>query len=150
MARADKPRVLLIDDNEATCALVIAILHREFEVETTNDGAEAIERLKTISYAGVILDLRMPQTDGFAVLDFLQSNSPDLLPRVIVLTAAVSQRELAHVKEFPVAALILKPFDVEVLLNAVRACCGTGGSLGSVLSTGMILLIADLLRQRWM
>ena len=149
MARADKPHVLLIDDNDATCALVMAILRRDFAIDTATDGAEAIEKLKTNVYAVILLDLRMPQVDGFGVLDFLHGSAPEALARVIVLTAAVTPREMGRVRDYPIASVIVKPFDIDVLLNAVKACSGSGGSpFGSVLSSGMILLIADLLRQK--
>ena len=150
MARTDQPYVLLIDDNEATGALIKAIL-REYQVEIASDGAEAIERLKTTSYAAVLLDIRMPNVDGFGVLDFLSANHPEVLRCVIVLTAAVTAADLSKVREYPIAAIVTKPFEVETILNTVRACVGnSGGSLGNVLSSGMILLIADLLRQRWL
>ncbi len=151
MATTDKPFVLLVDDNEATGALVTAILQREFNVEIAIDGLDAIERLKTKTFAAILLDLRMPQLDGFGVLDHLQSQAPQVLGRVIVLTAAVSRQDVARAKAYRVAAVIGKPFDVEHLLGTVRSCAGTGGStLGNVFSSGIVFLLADLLRQRWL
>ena len=38
MSNAEKPSVLLVDDNEETCTLITAILHRDFRVETAGDG----------------------------------------------------------------------------------------------------------------
>jgi len=151
MSRPEKPFVLLVDDNEATCTLVTAILHRDFNVEVASDGVEALDRLKTGNYASVLLDLRMPQLDGFGVLDFLKSNRPDMMPRTIVLSAALSMREMERVKTYSICGVISKPFDVETLLGAVKACVGGGPNpLGSVFSSGMLLLLADFLRQKWL
>src|SRR4051794_34046846 len=83
MPKADKPFVLLVDDNEATCTLINAVLQRDFAVDVAGDGTEAIEKLRTIRYAAILLDLRMPPPDGFAVLEFLQQNAPRQLANVL-------------------------------------------------------------------
>jgi CheY-like chemotaxis protein len=146
----DKPLVLVVDDNEATCTLVSALLQREFAVEVAVNGAEAIEKIQQVRYAAVLLDLRMPEVDGFGVLEFLAAERPDVLPKVLVVTAALSVPELDRVRKHPVAGVVAKPFDVDTLLAAVRQCAGTIALGGPLLSTGMILLLADLLRQRWL
>jgi|ERR1051325_9820968 CheY-like chemotaxis protein len=150
MSRVEKPQVLLVDDNEATCTLVTALLQREFTVEVASDGTEALEHLKTKKYASILLDLRMPGLDGFGVLEFLQSTTPEAVSRVLVLTAALSERELARVKEFDVCGIVAKPFEVETLLGAVRSCAGMHEKpIGRFFfSNGVFLLLAEVLRQR--
>jgi len=152
MPNPEKPSVLLVDDNEATCTLIAALLRRDFRTDTAADGMEAIERLRVNQYAAIILDLRMPQHDGFEVLEFLKTNHPRMLRNVLVVTALLSEREIARAKSFDICGIITKPFDVDVLLAAVKECAGEpdGGKLGNVFcsSTPMILLIADLLRQK--
>src|ERR1700682_5250361 len=154
MSKSEKPSVLLVDDNEATCTLITALLRRDFEIEVVNDGAEAMESLKTRQYAAILLDLRMPAPDGFAVLQFLTEHAPDVVKRVLVLTAALSPQELARAHPYPTCGVSAKPFEVEALLAAVKQCVngGDGGSLSNVFATGgpVLLLLADLLRQRWM
>ena len=149
MSRPEKFVVLLVDDNEATCTLVTAILHRDFDVETASDGAEAIDRLKTGNYAAIVLDLRMPNVDGFGVLDHLQAHRPEMLGKTIVLSAALTARELERAKTYRVCDIIAKPFDVDTLLAAVKGCAGgSGNTLGSVFSSGVLLLLADFLSRR--
>jgi CheY-like chemotaxis protein len=150
MSRVEKPQVLLVDDNEATCTLVTALLQREFTVEIASDGTEAVEHLKTKNYASILLDLRMPGLDGYGVLDFLHANTPETLRRVLVLTAALTEPELARVKKFDICGIIAKPFEVETLLGAVRSCAGMDQKpMGRYFfSNGMILLLAEVLRQR--
>jgi len=109
MSRPEKPFVLLADDNEATCTLVTAILHREFVVEIAGDGGEALEKLKTGNYGAVLLDLRMPNVDGFGVLEFLKANRPEMMRNVIVLTAALSRGEIERVKSYDICGIIAKP-----------------------------------------
>jgi CheY-like chemotaxis protein len=146
----DKPLVLVVDDNEATCTLVTALLHREFAVEVAVNGAEAIEKIQRARYAAVLLDLRMPEVDGFGVLEFLEAERRELLSKVLVVTAALSVPELDRVRKHAVAGVVAKPFDVDTLLAAVRQCVGTITLADPLLSTGMILLLADLLQQRWL
>jgi len=152
MSRVEKPIVLLADDNEATRTLITALLHREFNIDTASDGQEAVECLRTRTYAAILLDLRMPLTDGFTVLDFLKEQQAQMLARVLVVTAAPTARELDRASSYNIHGIVTKPFDVETLLEAVRKCAlpDEGGTIVPALcSSGpVILLLADFLRQR--
>jgi CheY-like chemotaxis protein len=146
----DKPNVLVVDDNEATCTLVAALLRRDFQVETSSDGQEAIERLRNREYAAVLLDLRMPVVDGYGVLDHLAATAPASLSKVIVLTASLSHPEMNRVANYPVHSVVAKPFDVESLLETVKKCARPESPRHSkpILSGGMIFLLADLIQKR--
>jgi CheY-like chemotaxis protein len=151
MPSAEKPTVLLVDDNYETCTLITAVLQRDFQVETAGDGRETIEKLRIKQYAAILLDLLMPLADGFSVLDFLKSNNPEALRTVLVVTAVLTRREIERAKSYGICGIISKPFDVDALREAVRQCVDPAGprKLGDVFcSTPMIFLIADLLRQR--
>ncbi|HEX6641578.1 MAG TPA: response regulator [Thermoanaerobaculia bacterium] len=145
----EKPFVLLADDNEATCTLLTALLQGDFTVEVASDGREAIERLKSRQYATILLDLLMPFVDGYAVLDYLREERPELLPHVLVVTASLGAREMQKVSAFAVAGIIAKPFEVDALLNAVRRCAGLSGSSmrGPMISGGMLFLLAEVLKR---
>ena len=145
----DKPCVLLADDNEATCILITALLRSEFTVEVARDGGEAIEKLKQRQYAAIVLDLLMPLVDGYAVLEFLRSEHPHLLGRVLVVTAALSPRDTERVKQYDVCGMVAKPFDVDALFHAVRQCAGDPGEplRGPLITGGMLLLLAEVLRR---
>jgi CheY-like chemotaxis protein len=147
----DKPCVLLVDDNEATCTLVTAVLQRDFVTEACHDGTEALEKLKAGKYAAIVLDLLMPPPDGYDVMDALVKSSPDTVKRIVVVTAALSPRDKERMKGYSVADVIAKPFDVEVLLNAVKKCAGhESAGFTSVISSGMLLLIAEMIQRRLM
>lgn len=149
MSSSEKARLLLVDDSESNNALIKAIL-REYEVDIATDGSEALTKLKANRYASLLLDLRIPLVDGFGVLDYLSKENDELLRRTIVVTAAVSPRDLGRVKPFPVFSVIAKPFEIETLLNTVRSCIGRGSqTVGNIVSGGVALVIADLLRH-WM
>lgn len=144
----EKPLVLVAEDNDATAALIRALLRNEFRVDRVCDGREAIERLKSGSYTVVLLDLLMPGADGFLVLEYLNAERPELLERVIVVTAAVTPRELQRLEGYRIRGVIAKPFDVEVLQDEVRRCQsrdGDGPWRTTLITSGMLLLL-DLLR----
>jgi len=145
----NKPFVLIADDNEATCTLLIALLRNDFTVETAHDGAEAIAKLTSRRYAAVLLDLLMPRFDGYDVLEFVRTERPDMMARILVVTASLTERQMQRVRTYPICGVVAKPFDVEVLLSAVKDCAGDDGdgpSRSTLLSTGVILMLADLLR----
>ena len=149
----EKPFVLVADDNEATCTLITALLHDDFVVEIAADGMEAIAKLRNRQYAAILLDLRMPRVDGFGVLDFLRDERPALLGRTLVVTAALSPRELDRVRHYEICGIVPKPFEIDELLALVRDCAAIDGATdvrGPFLTSGMILLLADFLRQRLM
>ncbi|HEX8169053.1 MAG TPA: response regulator [Thermoanaerobaculia bacterium] len=117
-----KPKVLVVDDDDAIRNMVERVLRREqFEVESARDGYEAIEKLSRNDYATVLLDLMMPRVDGHGVLRFLETERPDPLPRVIVMSANLQgAAESANAK--PVFRVLSKPFDIQQLVTHVREC----------------------------
>ncbi|HET7710445.1 MAG TPA: response regulator [Thermoanaerobaculia bacterium] len=147
-----RPKVLVVDDNEATCTLLVALLHNDFDVEVRHDGREAMEDLGRSPYDAVLLDLRMPRVDGYDVLEFIRLNHPAMLKKVLIVTAALGPRDVEKTRSYNVFALIPKPFDVEILLQSVKQCTGwksTTISLG-LLGGGVVLLFEQILRNRWM
>ena len=147
----EKPRVLLADDNEPTCTLIVALLRNEFIVDVVHDGQDAIERLKSRRYAAVLLDVLMPGTDGFGVLDFLVSERPEVLPRVLAVTASLSARTQQRLGTYPICKVVAKPFDIEILQSLVRNCADTTGEkedfpAGPGIAGGVLLLLAQFLR----
>ena len=151
MANAEKRRVLLVDDNDATRTLITAILQRDFQVESALDGMEAVEKLRMHPYAVILLDLRMPGHDGFTVLDFLKTNHPEMLRRVVVVTASLTPKDMSRARSYGIFEIITKPFDIEPFLDAVKRCAaGFDTGPGSTLfaTTPMLRVLADLLKNR--
>jgi CheY-like chemotaxis protein len=142
----------MVDDNHETCTLVQALLRHDFTVEFAHDGFDAQDRLRTRNYAAVLLDLRMPLLDGFGVLDGLKEARPDILAKIVIVTASLRPSDVERVSAYGIHSLIPKPFDVEHFVSTVRRCASGHGDrpLAPLLSGGMLLLLADLLRQRWM
>ena len=126
MSRADSPfrevSVLVVDDDPALQGLFNTLLVRSgFSVDSAATGRLAFECLKRRSYSVILLDLMMPDVNGFELIERLQRDSPKLLERVIVMTGA-SQRVVETLDPSLVWAVIRKPFDIDNLISATREC----------------------------
>jgi CheY-like chemotaxis protein len=83
----DRPRVLLVDDDEVNLMLTSAALReRGFEVAEVSSGAEALGRLDDVAPDMVVLDALMPDMDGFATCQALRARPGYGLLPVLMLT----------------------------------------------------------------
>jgi CheY-like chemotaxis protein len=118
-----KKRVFLLDDDAAMQRLVTTLLRREgYRVDSVNSGDRAIETLTKTKFDAILLDLMMPYAGGMTVIRHLRENNPDLLKRVIVLTAT----SLSIIKsvESDIFAVVRKPFEPPQLIETVRRLTG--------------------------
>jgi len=114
--------ILVVEDDPAIRRLVKMVLTREgYNVETASDGVEAVLKLGLSDYDVIILDLMMPNLDGFSFLDTLATSDPGLLKRIIVTSAASPNviKERMSGKPF---AVVPKPFDIKMLVERVSSC----------------------------
>lgn len=117
-----RKRALVVDDDAAIRVLVTRVLERHgFVVESARDGAEGLEKLALGDFGVIVLDLMMPRVDGVAVVKYLASYCPEMLPNVIV-TTAFGSAAVAQVCP-PVHHFLEKPFDVSALLAQAIDCC---------------------------
>lgn len=80
--------VLVVDDDEATCDALASILRGEdYSVVTALRGAEALRRLRDGDIDVVILDLVMPEMDGWAFVEALRADPKLASIPVLVMTA---------------------------------------------------------------
>ena len=114
-------KILIVDDAEANLKLLEDLLAREgfHQVISTADSTRALDLFKAFEPDLILLDLMMPEMDGYAILDMLSRHIPsdEYLP-VLVLTAdatiAAKRKALAlGAKDF-----LTKPFDtIEAMLR---------------------------------
>jgi len=121
MSEATAPHRLLVVDDDEDVRILVSRIFRDvgFEVDTAEDGTQAIAKAAGGRYDLMILDLMMPQVDGWAVLARLQGmKSP--LP-VVVLTARDDYESFARAVRAGAAAHVVKPFRFQEL---VATCHG--------------------------
>ena len=126
MSRPDLPaqhrHVLVVDDDLALRGLFKNLLTRNgFEVDSASDGRTAYDQMTRENYEVILLDLMMPNVNGFELLERIERDRPGLLSRVIVMTGA-AQRTVVKLDTSKVWGLIRKPFDIDNLLSSTIAC----------------------------
>ncbi|MBV8545340.1 MAG: response regulator [Acidobacteria bacterium] len=114
------PKVLVVEDDDAIRALLIAALRREpFEVHAAVNGAEALTLTRSAEYAVILLDLMMPMVTGVEFLQAFREANPDSRTVVFVMTA-FDDVTVRHVAPNLVHGIVRKPFDVPQLVAMVR------------------------------
>jgi DNA-binding response OmpR family regulator len=117
---ASESKVLVVDDEPAIRALVAKIVERAgHPVDTARDGAEAIAMLEATNYSVIVLDLMMPNVDGYGLIRHLKERSGPR-PAVIVVSAGDSAA-LRLLDGAMVHSVIRKPFDIDVLGDLITA-----------------------------
>ncbi len=120
------PTVLVVDDDPAVRTLIGALLQRiGMEHDHAGDGLEAMAKLRRKPYDALVLDLMLPEANGFDVIQFLDSHHGEMLGRTIVITAA-AERVLERFDLLPVRAFLRKPFDIHELIEVVKDCVYDG------------------------
>jgi chemosensory pili system protein ChpA (sensor histidine kinase/response regulator) len=113
----------LAEDDQGIRALVGGVLHRAgLKVEFAADGKETIERLQENSYDAILLDLMMPTASGFEVLAWMHKEKRGAPKECVIILTAMPEKELAHLTEDRVFAVIRKPFDIDELMETVKRC----------------------------
>ena len=112
-------RILLVDDEQSVQKLLAWPLRKEgYEVIPALDGQEALERFRDGGFDLVVLDVMLPQKDGFDVCRELREESA--VP-IIMLTAKSEERDKVLGLEIGADDYITKPFSMREFSSRVRA-----------------------------
>ena len=115
-------KVLVIDDSDAIHALLRARLSSEpIELHFASDGEQGLTAAATLLPDLILLDVDMPQPDGFEVCRRLKSDSRTMPIPVVFLTGASSTEEKIKGLELGATDYITKPFDPAELRARVKA-----------------------------
>lgn len=116
-----RAKVLVVDDAKINRDMLRFILQNEYDILESDGGGDCIEKIKKYGndISVILLDLIMPQTDGFAVLDFMAKNHYiDEIP-VITITGDDSGESMLKAYEMGVSDYIRRPFDAKVVYRRV-------------------------------
>ena len=110
--------VLVVDDDTAIRSLVETVLTDEgYEVATAENGRHALEVLKRVRPHVILLDMRMPVMNGWEFAAAYRKTPGPHAP-ILVITAGLDGKQKA--RDISADGLVTKPFDLDVLLEAVQ------------------------------
>lgn len=155
--------LLVVDDEESVRRLIYEIAHKAgHEVHTAKDGVEAVQVVRNVHPAVIIMDIRMPNMDGLAAFQLIHNESPETV--VILMTAYGTVDTAVEAMAQGAFDYLIKPSNVQELreiiarafaacrINALKPAMGeekqvVGGIIGkSVLMQRLFLLVGRVAR----
>ena len=111
--------ILIIDDEREICESIKMILDYEgYQVDYTTSASEGLERFSTQQIATLLLDIQMPEMNGFEILKKVKETNPSV--SVIIISAHGSVENAIKATKLGAFDFIEKPIDREKLLISVR------------------------------
>jgi len=116
----DNCRILVAEDNEINRQLLQHLFRRwQVSYKIVNNGREVIDELKHNHYQCILLDIQMPEMDGYSALEVIRKEHKLTIP-VIAMTAHVLQGEREKCLQYGMDDYISKPIDEKKLYALVR------------------------------
>ena len=112
-------KVLFVEDEPALRTSYERFFAERYDLAFAGTGAEGLRRLAEFHPEVLVLDLRLPDTDGIALLQNIRQTHPRL--PVVVTTAYVSMEPLMSVLDLEHSAYLVKPFDLNELAARIDA-----------------------------
>ena len=117
----EKERVLLVeDDDDAREALAAVLALWDVEVDAASDGSQALMLARQKSYSAVLVDLSIPEPDGYAIARQLKSQARP--PILIAVTGRSGAQQTAFEAGFD--HFVVKPVDLEYLAQLLAGARG--------------------------
>ena len=115
-------RLLIVDDDKSTITAVRELLDElgRFEVESASSGFEAGAMTEKFQPHVILLDLRLPDIDGFRVCQQLKRDPATAHIKIIAISGYIGDTELKRIKASGFDAYIRKPFGPVELMKALR------------------------------
>lgn len=118
-------KILIIDDEKEICESIQMILEysdgafgEDYEVEFTTSSKVGVEKLKKNSYDALLLDIQMPEMNGFEVLKWIQDENVSI--KVIMISAHSSLENAVKATKLGAFDFVEKPIDRDKILISVR------------------------------
>jgi adenylate cyclase len=141
-------RILIADDDPDARDILVRLVERRGHAATqVADGRQAVEALGGGAYDLLLLDIMMPEMDGYQVLEAIRDDPELTRASVIVVSAVDDMNSVARCIEAGAADFLLKPFN-STLLNARLTACLEQKRLRDVARSAHAALVAEREQQR--
>ena len=117
--------VLIVDDSPALRDdLQAAFEEAGYAVGLASDGEEAFRKLSALEPEALLLDVYLPRLDGAHVCRVVKTHPHWKRTFLAIMSARISEREVDEYRRLGADAVLRKPFDAQVALEAVRSAIG--------------------------
>ena len=120
MSERKKNRILVVDDESVNIMILRDILCLDYNVSAAMDGSDALEIAEELLPDLILLDIVMPDMDGYTVISKLKDNAKTKDIPVIFLTAMTTPEDETKGFNFGATDYIFKPFSADLLLRRVE------------------------------
>lgn len=117
----NKPKILIVDDSEFNSAILKEILEETYEIIEADGGNEALHKIDEygMKISLVLLDIIMPEKDGFEVLKYMEEERLISDIPVIIISSEDSANYIRRAYEMGVSDYINRPFDANIVYQRV-------------------------------
>lgn len=117
---ANDPKILLVEDTAINREVVSKMLNTAgLTVDMAPDGREAIRKAVETDYDLIIMDIQMPDMDGFETAREIKAQLGDKLPKIIALSANALRKNAVRAAEEGFSAYLTKPISKDLLLHEI-------------------------------
>lgn len=122
------PEILIVDDSQVMRQMIMACLRAESGLTFAQaaSGLEAIEKLSLGQFALIVLDLNMPDINGFEVVEFIRGQDTLRDLPILIVTTRGDETSRSQALAAGASAFMTKPFAPEEILAEVRALLQSG------------------------
>jgi len=114
----EKLNLLVVDDEEFNRYLIENILKNwGIPFDEAVNGQQAVALTRQNKYDLILMDIRMPEMDGYEATEFIMKSNPD--QKIVALTASSKSVEIQKIKSAGMSAFLQKPFDEEDLVKII-------------------------------
>ena len=122
--------ILIVDDDAQVRTLCrLALEESGYLVSEATNGKNALAAIEGTDFALIVLDLSMPDMDGFEFLKAVRAKSPKL--KILVISGFLGGTMLTAAKLFRASATLAKPFSPDSLILVVDGVLENNGPVGS-------------------
>jgi len=117
-----KAKILMVDDNEQNLLALEAVLeHADHELVKATSGREALRYLLADDFAVILLDVKMPDMDGFETASLIRARKRSEHTPIVFLTAFKGEEQLSRGYDLGAVDFLFKPIVPEILRSKVTA-----------------------------
>jgi CheY-like chemotaxis protein len=116
----EKPLLLIVDDEAVIIKILVSILKKQYQLGVAKNGVQALEYIEHNIPDLILLDLQMPEMDGFEVCSRLKADTRTKNIPIIFLSGMSKDEDTSQAQNMGVVDFIYKPFDAMEIMESIK------------------------------